>query len=466
MPAKKFNLPVFTIFLGTLVLYAPVLTHGFFWDDWVWIPWNPLLYSWHGLAKIWFNPFALEAYYPLTVTTFWLERHIWGLNPFGYHLVSVLLHATNAVLVGLILSKLDVRGAWLAAAIFAWHPIQVESVGWITERKNVLSLFFYLLAILSYIRFYHLDALQSGGFKQKKFYLLALLFFSCSILSKPTACTFPFTVLILLWWKQNQIKRRDIFLLIPVFVLALAVSFITILVERVRIGTTSTEFTWTFLERCSIAIKALYFYVGKLFWPTQLVLIYPKWEIHPSSFLFFSLLFILLIFVGLLKPMTKETKRGVITAVLFFMVSLAPTFGFFNVSFFTYSFVANWWLYLPSIGLITLFSVSWEKFWDKLGTSGVPSFFKSIATVLILLTLSGLTAERIWSYRDEENVWRAMVSKNPKSAAVHFNLGVILERKGKVLEAVNEYDQTLKLDPHHPGARNNLNLLTNSGRNV
>ena len=459
MPAKKVSLTAFLIFLGTFVVYASAFHNGFFWDDWIWVPWNLSLESWHGLAKIWLDPFALEVY-PLTPTTFWFEYHVWGLNPFGYHLVNVLFHAANAVLVGAVLSKLGIRGAWSAAAIFAWHPVQVESVAWIAERKNVLSLFFYLLAVLSSIRFWNLDQSSTNEVQPKRFYGLTLLFFLCSILSKSIACTFPFVALILLWWKRDQIKKRDVFLLAPIFVISLVIGLMTILIERIRIEAKGTGFAWTFWERCSIAAKAICFYIGKLFWPAQLSLVYPKWESNSHGFLFLGLfLFAVLLSIGFVKSISKNAGKGVIAAVLVFVINAAPTLGFLNVSFFTYSFVANWWLYLPSISLIALFAVAWEQLWRKLGRAFVPSVLKFIATISILLVLSSLTVQRVLAYRDEETVWRDTVNKNPKSAWVHFNLGVTLQRNGKMFDAVKEYEETLQFEPRHPGARNNLSLL-------
>ena len=138
---------------ATLLAYQPAWQAGFIWDDDDYVTDNPLLTAPDGLKRIWFSLDSPSQYFPLTYTVFRIERALWGLNPAGYHWVNILLHAANALLVWRLLRRLSVPGAWLAAAIFALHPVQVESVAWITELKNVLSLFFFLLALLAWVEF-------------------------------------------------------------------------------------------------------------------------------------------------------------------------------------------------------------------------------------------------------------------------------------------------------------------------
>jgi hypothetical protein len=213
------------IVLLTLLAYIPAMRGGYIWDDNAHITDNATLRSSDGLA-------ILPQYYPLVHTTFWVEYHLWQLHPFGYHLVNVLLHALNAILLLLVLRYLRVPGAWLAAAFFALHPVHVESVAWITERKNVLSSFFYLSSVLAYLRFANvtgdpantalssdLDPLTSDNSNRSwGFYAFSLFLFLCALLSKTVTSSLPAAILLVLWWKRDRIRWRDILALIPYFV--------------------------------------------------------------------------------------------------------------------------------------------------------------------------------------------------------------------------------------------------------
>ena len=188
----------------TFLAYLPVLSAGFIWDDDTHVTNQPLLATWDGLRAIWLQPGATPQYYPLTHSTFWLEYHLFDLQPLGYHVVNVVLHAVNASLVWLVLERLAVPGAWLAAAVFALHPVQVETAAWITELKNLQSGLFYLLAMLAYLRF----ALPGPGAGSKRLYGAALLAFAGALLSKTVTSTLPAGLLICLWWKRGRLERR------------------------------------------------------------------------------------------------------------------------------------------------------------------------------------------------------------------------------------------------------------------
>ena len=160
---------------------------------------NKLLIAPDGLRRIWFSLDSPSQYFPLVYTTFRIEHALWGLNPAGYHWVNILLHSANALLVWRLLRRLRVPGAWLAAAIFALHPVQVESVAWITERKNVLMGFFFLLALLSWAEF-----VEEQSRRIWKFYALALIFYAFALFSRTTACTLPAALLLILWLKKGD----------------------------------------------------------------------------------------------------------------------------------------------------------------------------------------------------------------------------------------------------------------------
>ena len=185
---------------ATILAYQPAWHAGFIWDDDDYVTNNPLLTAPDGLKRIWFSLDSPSQYFPLVYTTFRLERALWGLNPSGYHWVNILLHAANALLVWRLLRRLNVPGAWLAAAIFALHPVNVESVAWITELKNVQSMFFCLLALLAWVEFVEERPCW-------RWYGLALMFYALALFSKTTACTLPAALLLILWLKRKPINR-------------------------------------------------------------------------------------------------------------------------------------------------------------------------------------------------------------------------------------------------------------------
>jgi hypothetical protein len=221
--------------------------------------------------------------------------NLWQVHPLGYHLVNVLLHALNAILLLLLLSHLRVPGGWLAALLFALHPVQVESVAWITERKNVLSAFFYLASFLAYLRYYDLTVdsdqtspgIHPATSKVKDnfwpFYPLSFFLFLCALLSKTVTCSLPAAILLVLWWKRDRICWRDLPPLIPYFVVGAFLGLTTVWLERHHVGAQGAEWALSFVDRVLVAGRALWFYAGKLVWPYELTFIYPRWQIDAGA---------------------------------------------------------------------------------------------------------------------------------------------------------------------------------------
>src|SRR5947207_2999765 len=328
------------LFLMTLVAYAPALRGGFVWDDDAYVTDNLALRSFDGLRTIWLgilpDPQVYAAqvvpqYYPMTLTSFWLEFRIWGASAAGYHVVNVLLHATSALLLWVILRKLAVPGAWMIAAIFAVHPVQVESVAWITERKNVLSGVFYLCSLLIYLRFCEIDPAPTLGPGQTallpaerwKIYVLSLLLFIFALLSKSVTGSLPAVVLLILWWKRGRISWDDFMPLIPFFAAALIMGWVTAYMEHNVVGAQGREWDYTFPQRLLIAGRAVWFYAYKLIWPATLIFTYDKWPIHlPEQswqMLFGAAVIGVIVALFLLR---EKIGRGPLVAVLFFVGTL------------------------------------------------------------------------------------------------------------------------------------------------
>src|SRR5205814_3391781 len=211
--------------LTTALVYQPAWHGKPLLDDAGRFMMTPEQQSWNGLARLWIQPRTTWQYHPLVDTMYWVEAKLWGQEVFGYHLVTIALHVASALLLVKILGKLQIRGAWLAAAIFALHPVLVESVAWMVELKNTLSGLFFFAAILAYLNFDQTRRLRT--------YLLVGLLFTLGILAKAIVATVPAVVLILIWWKRGRVDwQRDVKPLLPFVVLAIAAGLFTAWMER------------------------------------------------------------------------------------------------------------------------------------------------------------------------------------------------------------------------------------------
>jgi len=266
------------LILAVILTYTPVWWAGFVWDDDINVTANPCIVGPLGLKEIWTTTHA--GYYPLVLTTVWVEHALWGLAPLPYHLVNVLLHATCAVLLWWVLRSLRILGAWLGAALWALHPVQVESVAWITELKNTQSCLFYLLTIRFFLEWQNREILDQKGIERD--YLLALVFALLAILSKPSTVVLPAVLGLVWWWMGGQWHGRLVLRLAPFFLIAAAASIWAIVEQKFHAGAVGSEWAQTWAERLVIAGKIVWFYLGKLVWPHPLIFIYPRWEIDAS----------------------------------------------------------------------------------------------------------------------------------------------------------------------------------------
>jgi hypothetical protein len=394
LPVWQGGLIVLLVFLA----YLPALRGGFIWDDDAYVTHNPTLHDLGGLQRIWFELGAVPQYYPMVHTTFWLEYHLWGLHPVGYHLINVLLHAAAAIFLWQVLLRLRIRGAWLAAVLFALHPVCVESVAWITERKNVLSAVFYFTAALAFLRFVALEEPDGPNRLRWYWYLGALVLFMAALLSKTVTCTLPAALLLVCWWKKGRVQRGEILPLLPFFALGVGLGLITAWMEKFHVGAQGAEWSLTFADRCLIAGRALWFYAGRLVWPAHLTFIYPRWKIEPE--VWWQWLFPVAA-VGVVAGLWLARRRigkGPLVAVLFFAGTLGPALGFVNVYPMRFSFVADHFQYLASVGLITLCAV---------GLARMPRVMP--ATLVVLL--GALTWQQAGIYRNLETLWRDTLAR-------------------------------------------------------
>jgi tetratricopeptide (TPR) repeat protein len=445
-PRERTALAAGTLVLVTLVAYSPALSGGFIWDDEMYLTRTPLIKAANGLYRFWFTTEAPD-YYPLTSTSLWFEWRIWKTNPAGYHATNLLLHVASAVLLWATLVRLNIVGAWLAALIFAIHPINVTSVAWISERKNVLSMVFYLITILLYLRF--------NAIPRRRPYLLSLGAFLCALLSKTAVVMLPFVLVGCVWWKRGRIKPVDIWPTIPFFALSLCLGCVTVWFQYNRALGGHVGPTGSFLSHCAEAGWAVWFYLYKILLPFGLTLIYPRWDINPSNVLSYLPSAALLICFGGFWRYRKGWGRPFLFGLGYFVVTLFPVLGFFHQGFYTFSRVANHWLYSSMPGVISLVvgGMSW-------GLETFSPWLLRQHTLRLAALLVGLLALLTWKqcfvYQDNETLWRDTLARNPASWLADNNLGVALADRGEFDEAIALYRQALKLQPYYPDAHINL----------
>ena len=395
-----------------------------------------------GLVQLWIHPRTTRQYHPVVDTVYWIEDKLWGDNVLGYHLVTIALHAAAALLLVKILRKLQIPGAWLAAAIFALHPVQVESVAWMVEIKNTLSALFFLAAILAYLNF---DERRARGK-----YFVVLLLFVVGILTKAIVATLPLVVLILIWWRRQTINwRRDVWPLLPLVALAVAAAALSAFVEQTFSGAEGEEFRLSILERALIAGRAFWFYIGKLFWPTNLSLIYPRWKIDAS--VWWQYLFpIAMVAAFVVTWFQRKRLPWLFAALLFFAATIVPLLGFFNVSFYRLSFVADHFQYLPSLGMIVPVASG-----AALALRALNGWQLVVGRALggaLLIALAGLSWNQSHMYQDNEVCYRMVLAKNPASWTAHYNVGSELLQRGQIENAEAEFNKVLELEPTNPRA--------------
>jgi len=451
------------IVICVLAAYGPALHAGFVWDDDMHVTENETLRSLDGLRRLWLERSAVPQYYPLTHTTFWLEYHLWGLAPAGYHAVNLLLHAANALLVWRLLERLGVPGAFLAGAIFAVHPIHVESVAWVTERKNLLSGLFYLLAAGAYLRVLGLDEVGARRRSSSRLEALALVLFGCAVLSKSVAVTLPGAIVLVALWKRGRIERHEIVTLGGALALGLIFSLQTAIIEKVHVGAVGEEWQLSFAQHVLLAGRILWFYLGKLAWPTDLLFVYPHWTLDPAQWWQWCFPVAAALLGGLLFAGRRVTGHGPIVAALYYAGTLVPALGFFDVYPMRFSFVANHFAYLATIGPIALAASVGVQSAARLPR--VPREALRAGAVLFVLTLMLLSNRESRNYRDPPTLWISTIARNPGCWVCEGNLGTYLLDRGQIDESIRHSERALVLKPDFMEALINLaNGLLFQGR--
>jgi Flp pilus assembly protein TadD len=478
----------------TLAAYWPAMHGGFVWDDNEHITDNMTLRSLRGLGEIWFNPGATCQYYPLSFTGFWAGFQLWGLNPLGYHLLNAVLHSLVAVLLWQVLTRLKARGAWLAGAIFALHPVCVMSVAWMTELKNTLSASLALGAGWAYLRFAGLGVYEklepvrkaarsapgtpvsasstTAGAANRTlpkrvpaqwyFYALSLVLFQLGLFAKTAVSFLPVSLLLVTWWQRERLRWRDVWPLIPMLGLAVAMGQLTFYIEHLH-GAAGGQFKMGFGERVLISGRSFWFYLGKLFFPQQLTFIYERWQVDagaPWQYLYPIATAALLI--GLWWG-RRRIGRGLLVALLHFYVCTSLLILLVVLYMTRYSFVSDHWQYFGCMSVVALAAAGITAMLDLFRKKR--PFLEPALCGTLLLTLGVLTWRQCGMYADVETLWRKTLARNPGCWMAHNNLGVLLRNQGRREEAIEHYHMAIQINPNHFDALDNLGVvLADEGR--
>ena len=446
----------------TILLYIPAIGSGFVWDDDKFLTENPHIHAADGLQRFWLSTEPPD-YFPLTSSMLWFEWRLFGMDsPWGYHLINVLLHACSSILLWRVLRHLAIPGAWLAALVFAIHPVNVESVAWITERKNTLPMVFALLSTLLYLR-----SDKEGTAKDGKLnFALALGCFLLALLAKTSVVMLPVAFVVLAWWRTGSVTKRDILRTTPFFALSMILSLVTIWYQYNRAIGDFVVRDDPFLSRLAISGWSTWFYLYKALLPFDLRFVYPRWEADISNPLaYLPLLLFILAIAGLWIMRSRRWSRATLTALLIYVAMLFPILGFFDIFFMLYSLVADHWQYVGMPAIITLTAAGGTHLFNTPTPphSHTP-ILRSICqprigialSVLLCATLATLTWRQQAMYKDEETLYRSIIAKDPNCWIAQNNLGAWYYARDRKDEALEQWRTTIRIKPDHPEAHNNI----------
>jgi Flp pilus assembly protein TadD len=429
--------------------YVPSLGGGFLWDDDTSVTASELVRDPGGWWKAWFSPPPSHPdYFPLTTTTFWLEWRLWGDHPAGYRVVNVLLHAAAVLGLRRLALALGVPGAWWAAAWFAVHPVNVESVAWIAERKNVLSLALAMPAFLAFLRW--------SVSRDPKTWRAALLWFAGALAAKASVVALPVVFLLWRWWHGPKPGWRDLVPLAPFLALSLGFGLLVIQFQHGRaLGETEIVLPgWT--GRLAGAATAFWFYLGKALWPVDLATIYPRWDLDPPHPGHLALAALTLGAGVALAFRRSPPARAAAFALGSYALLLAPALGLVKMSFMRHGLVADHFQHaaLPALLCGAVSALVWAS-------RRLPDHWLRLSRGLAataLAVLFALTWHRASLHGSHEALWSDAAEKNPASPQPQAMLGALRAQRGETEAAEAHFREALRLGSSDPRVLTNLGL--------
>ncbi len=450
-----------TLLIATALaaIYGPILHGDWLWDDAFDITQNKITQSPIGLWPIWFQPGSQVDYYPIKASVQWLQWHLWGNDTFGYHFTNVLLHFVSALLLWKLLAKFNLRYAWLGGLLFAIHPALVESVAWIAELKNTLSLPLFLLSVICWLDF--------DEHRRRSDYLASLGLFLVALLAKPGMIMFPVVLLLYIWWKRNRITAQDLKATAPFFLLSLLIGLITLSIagwyRDYHHVLPNPPHQGTALSRLALIGLAYAFYFSKAILPLGLIPLYPQWPVNPPTLLQFTPWPILLAVLCFLWKKQTDWSRAALLGLGFFLLMLLPFVSLDVGGFTDFTWVMDHFLYIPIIGLIGLAIAALEKAASLMSPSA--RLLGTLVLIFILLTLTQMSRAYARQFQNAETLWTYTIAHNPAAWVALNNLGLIKAAQGRYSEATALYEQTLRLRPNQSDVYNNLgNLAAHQNR--
>jgi tetratricopeptide (TPR) repeat protein len=425
------------ILLATLAAYIPAMTGGYTWDDGILLTDNPVMKAPDGLRRIWCTTESWE-YLPATFSMHWIEWRLLGPGAGGHHVVNILLHALSALILWRVLLRLGVPGAWLAGLLFAVHPVAAGSTAWIAERKNVLCMVFYLLAIQAYLIF------DERG--RWRWYLLSVALFLLALLSKTSVVMLPFVLFLCIWWKRGAIDRKDIYRSVPFFALSLVLGLVTVWFQWQHAISGEVVRPEGMASRAAAAGWIVWFYFYKLLLPVALCAIYPRWTVDGSSPVAFIPLLLLAAGLFVLWRNRQDWGRSPLFAFGYFLIVILPVLGFADMSYMRLSFVADHLQYPAMVGVIALAAALLARACEIKGWRGGAAV---TLAVLCTLALGALTWQRAWTYADDQRLWEDNLRHNPAGAPVWTNLGSALLDRGDFQKAIEHFTRAIALRPDY-----------------
>jgi protein O-mannosyl-transferase len=441
---KPQPLPALLIIAAGFWVFLPALGGDWLWDDSRLITGNYYLRTVPGLEQIWFAA-PMTDYWPLTWTLLWTEWHLWGGLTFGYHVCTLALHLLSGFLVWRLFGRLGLRWAWFGGLIFVIHPVAVESVAWLSEIKNTLSLPFFLLSLNAYM-----DDDESG-----KGYLRSVLYYLVAMLCKTSVIMLPAVLLLYCWWKHGRMARLDLRKIIPFFCIALVLGTLAFYLQIEQSAEASLSEPGIFSRLIGAGV-ALFFYLGKFLAPTTLMPVYHRWTFAPPSLLQLSTLPLLAIFFWALWKQRQGWGRHALLGLGFFVLTVLPALGLFKMSYLHVSPVADHLIYLPMIGLIGLAVAGLETLWRRLSLRYRQALPVAAGAWALLLAWQAHGYAR--NFSSGEKLWTYTLRLNPGAATAHDNLGLVLLQSGRVEQAQEQFEIALQIDPFDSTAHNNLGV--------
>ena len=499
---RDFLLHAAIIALACLWVYSPSYHGDWLWDDDQLLTANPVVQSGSltGLSKLWFNPDGAD-FFPLSYTALWAQWPFFKNQPTGYHVTTIVLHLIGSLLLWALLDRMRIPGAWLSSLIFAIHPVAVESVAWVSETKNTLSLPLFLLACLCWVVQDEEDEEKEDG-RRTQFYVLSMVFFLLAMLAKTSMVGLPVLLLLHAWWKRGTVTLEDVIQAAPFFLISLVLGLITIQYQHGRAIGAEKILVGGVASRIATAGMAILFYLKQIVWPVNLLPIYPRWEVDPPKvwqFLAWPVIAAAAAWLWANRGTADRPGWGrhALFGLGFFLLMVLPVLGFVTISYMRITWVADHFIYLPMIGVIALIGAATTRWYERSTPSAQPLI---LAGGAILLAACGLLAFRyanawasedaLWTHtlKTNHNAWQAhnrlgakkfsrgdieggfyhftqSTRLRPDLGETHNNLGSALSAKGRLDEAIKEFAVACQLTPHVPAMRVNLaNALFQAGR--